>query len=151
MKLQVALAGACVLALAAGTASAAVNHHAATMRHHHVRARASASGRFAGPSQPIAYSKLDAYMKASPRARASQSWGLDNTGMAAGATTGAAANASATAPTAPNETGASAPAPSTAAPNPPPPSQEPAAAPAAPPATPDTSVAPPASSGPAPQ
>jgi hypothetical protein len=118
MKLQVVLAGAAALALAAGAAQAATHH----------KASGKNAGVYAEPSQPIAYAKLDSYLKASSHARTSQSWGLESTGMAAGAA-GAGANASATAPAdgmtqpqgavAPDQQGAAAPAPSTAAPNPP--------------------------------
>jgi len=48
MKMQV-LAGAAVLALVAGGASAATHHH-----------KHAVAGKFAEPSQPIAYAKLDA-------------------------------------------------------------------------------------------
>lgn len=117
MKLQVVLAGAAMLALAAGAAQAATHHKAA----------GKSAGAYAEPSQPVAYAKLDSYLKASGHARTSQSWGLENTGMAAGSATGAGANASANAPqndmsqpaTAPDQQGAAAPAPSAAAPNPP--------------------------------
>ena len=60
MKLQV-LAGAAALALIAGGASAA------THKHH-----AAAAGSYAAPSQPIAYAKLDSYLKASPAKRAKE-------------------------------------------------------------------------------
>jgi hypothetical protein len=121
MKLQVVLAGATALALVAGAAQAATHHH---------KASGKSAGVYNEPSQPIAYSKLDSYLKSSSRSRGKQSWGIDNTGMAAGsAATGAAANASATAPqtgmtapttgVAPADQGAAAPAPAAAAPNPP--------------------------------
>jgi hypothetical protein len=118
MKLQVVLAGAAVLALAAGAAQAATHH----------KASGKNAGVYAEPSQPIAYSKLDSYLKASSHARSTQSWGLEGAGMAAGSASGSGANASATAPaadmtqpsTAPANQGAAAPAPPAAAPNPPP-------------------------------
>jgi hypothetical protein len=133
------MAGAAVFALAAGAAQAAT---------HHQRTSGKTAGVYSEPSQPVAYSKLDSYLKASSHARTRQSWGLDNTGMAAGAA-GSAANASATAPqndvtqpsggAAPADQGAAAPAPSTEAPNPPA---------TAPQAAPDTSAQPPATSTP---
>ena len=126
MKMQV-LAGAAVLALIA-TADAT----AATKK----------AGAYAAPSQPVAYSKLDAYLKASPTKRAKGDWSLGPTQTASTAPIGAAANTSATtdmAPTAP----ASAPDNSATAAQPAPPAQSPPdqmGAPAAPPA----SAAPPA-------
>ena len=134
MKLQVVLTGAAGLALAAGTVQAKVHHH---------KIAARMGGSFAEPKQPVAYSRLDTYLRASPRARAKESWGLDNTGMAAGSATGAGANASASAPqndttqpsgaVAPADQGAAAPAPSTQAPNPP--ATAPSSAPQAAPST----------------
>ena len=85
MKLQI-LAGAAVLALIA-TADAT----AATKK----------AGAYAEPSQPVAYSKLDAYLKASPTKRAKQDWSLGSAATASAAPTGAAANTSATAPQTP--------------------------------------------------
>lgn len=123
MKLQVVLAGAVVIALAAGAAQAATH-----------KGSGKSAGAYAEPAQPIAYAKVDSYLKASGHARTTQSWGLDATGMAAGSATAAGANASATAPVggdmtqpsagaapsaAPADQGAAAPAPSAAAPNPP--------------------------------
>jgi hypothetical protein len=81
MKFHLLLAGAAALAFCAGAASAATS---------------STGGKFAAPSQPIAYSKLDAYLKATPRQRAKGDWTNDQT--AAAAQTGTPANASATAP-----------------------------------------------------
>ena len=49
------------------------------------------------PAQPIAYAKLDDYLKASPAEQKNGSWGLD-TSTASTATTGPGSNASATAP-----------------------------------------------------
>jgi len=54
----------------------------------------SRSSTTAGPKQPIPYSKLDAYMKASPKARASKDWWAGSTT----APTGMSADTSATAP-----------------------------------------------------
>lgn len=48
----------------------------------------------AGPKQPIPYSQLNAYMKASPKARASKDWWAGS----ASAATGASTDTSATAP-----------------------------------------------------
>jgi hypothetical protein len=54
----------------------------------------------AGPKEPIPYSQLDTYLKASPKARASKDWwaGSASTGQA---TTGMPSDTSATAPAAP--------------------------------------------------
>jgi molybdate transport system ATP-binding protein len=82
MKLYVLAASAAALALTAGAAAAATS---------------TGSGKYAEPKQPIAYSKLDAYLKATPRQRAKGDWSLDQT-AANNAATGTAANASATAP-----------------------------------------------------
>lgn len=79
MKLQVLLAGATALALSATVASTS---------------SAATGGKFAEPSQPVAYSKLNSYLKATPRQRTRKSWGLDQ----ASASTGTATNASATTP-----------------------------------------------------
>jgi len=125
MKLQVLLAGAAALALVAGGA------HAATKK---------SAGNYAEPSQPIAYSKLDSYLKSSAHSRKTQDWTL-GAQTAAAAAPGSAANASATAPTGMtqppggvtnDQQGASAPAPAAAAPNPPPTQDQPPAPQAAP-------------------
>jgi len=87
MNLKLLVAGAGVVALAAGAAQAAT-HHAST-----------AGGPYAAPSQPVAYSKLDAYLRASPSQRTRSDWALSP--GSASAQTGAAANASATAPATP--------------------------------------------------
>lgn len=50
----------------------------------------------AGPKQPIPYSELNAYLKASPKARASKDWWSGSTS----ASTGMSADTSATAPAA---------------------------------------------------
>jgi hypothetical protein len=134
MKLQV-LAGAAVLALIAGGASAATHKSA---------------GAYAEPSQPVAYAKLGDYLKASPAKRTKQDWSLGSTAQASSAPTGGAANTSATAPQAgvtPNNAPASAPDSQTAPPAQSPPDQSapPAGTTAPPPsggATPDTGTAP---------
>jgi molybdate transport system ATP-binding protein len=54
----------------------------------------------ASPSQPIPYSQLDAYMKASPKTRASKDW------WSGSAATGASTDTSATLPPAPADTSA---------------------------------------------
>lgn len=54
----------------------------------------SKSSTMAGPKQPIPYSQLDAYMKASPKARASKDWWAG----ASGAPTGQSTDTSAAAP-----------------------------------------------------
>jgi molybdate transport system ATP-binding protein len=61
----------------------------------------------AGPKQPIPYSELSAYMKASPKVRAHKDWWSGQTAQAsASAETGSAANTSATAPSLPADTAA---------------------------------------------
>jgi hypothetical protein len=80
MKIHL-LAGAAVLALIATTDASAATKRA---------------GAYAEPSQPVAYSKLDTYLKASPTKRAKQDWSLGSTATASAAPTGAAANTSAT-------------------------------------------------------
>jgi hypothetical protein len=64
---------------------------------------ASAAPTVAGPKQPIPYSQLSAYMKASPKMRASKDWWSGQTAQAS-AETGTAANTSATAPSLPADT-----------------------------------------------
>ena len=54
----------------------------------------SKSAATAGPKEPIPYSQLNAYMKASPKARASKDWWAGQTG----ASTGMSTDTSATAP-----------------------------------------------------
>jgi len=128
MKLQVLVTGAAIAALAVGAASAATHHR----RH---AAKGESLGQYAPPAQPIAYSKLDAYMKASPKQRARGDW-TNETATAAAAPTGTAANAAASpAPSAPA---------GDAAPSAPPPAQAPqdqngaAGGSATPPAAPQT-------------
>ncbi|HEY2706688.1 MAG TPA: hypothetical protein VGI95_01435 [Caulobacteraceae bacterium] len=83
MKIQ-ALAGAAALALIAGGAMAATG------------------GNYAAPSQPVAYSKLDSYLKASPAKRRKEDFSLHST-SASNAPIGGSADTSATttAPAAP--------------------------------------------------
>jgi hypothetical protein len=83
MKSYFLAAGAAAVALTAGAASAATKHH-------HAKASSNA-GNYAEPSQPVAYSKLDSYLKTSPTRRKKEDWSL-----AAGAPTGTSANTSAT-------------------------------------------------------
>jgi hypothetical protein len=126
MKLQI-LAGAAALALIAGGASAAPHKSA---------------GAYAEPSQPVAYTKLDSYLKTSPTKRARQDWSIGASATASAAPIGGAANTAATAPQTPTAT------PADSAAMPPPAAQAPPdqmaapAAPAAPaspaPATPGT-------------
>jgi hypothetical protein len=148
MKLQVVLASAAAVALVAGAAQAAPQK----------------TGTYAEPSQPIAYSKLNTYLKSSSHSRKTKDWAIGAQAASAASAPNAAANASATAPangmtqpstgtapandmtqpstaTAPADQGAAAPAPSTSAPNPP------ATAPTTG-AAPDTSMKPPATSAP---
>jgi hypothetical protein len=127
MKMQI-LAGAAVLALIAGGASAATHTHKGGQK---------SAGAYAPPSQPVAYSKLDAYLKVAPTKRAKQDWSL-----ASAAPTGATANTSATAPqsgAAPDTAPPAAPDAATAPLAPSAPTAPPApAAPAAPAGTPTT-------------
>ena len=74
MKTVLLAAGAAAVAISAGAALAAPKHSATAM----------------GPKQPIPYSQLSAYLKASPKQRASKDW------WSAQADTGVAANTSAT-------------------------------------------------------
>ena len=93
MKLRSLVTCAAVLALCANAALAATPTH--NPRHHNNRlARSQAMNE---PAQPIAYAKLDDYLKASPAEQKNGSWGLD-TSTASTATTGPGSNASATAP-----------------------------------------------------
>jgi molybdate transport system ATP-binding protein len=93
MKLRSLVTGAAVLALCASAALAATPTH--NPRHHNNRlARSIAANE---PAQPIAYSKLDAYLKASPAEKKNGNWGLDAS-TASTATTGPGSNASAMAP-----------------------------------------------------
>jgi hypothetical protein len=93
MKTILLAAGAAALVLSAGPTLAAAKHSATV----------------AGPKQPIPYSELAAYLKASPKQRMSKDWWSGQTSVAsnaapssaapvstAGADTGAAANTSAT-------------------------------------------------------
>ena len=66
--------------LAVGVALAALVSGAAT-----AAPQGKASAAVAGPSQPIPYAQLDAYLKASPKQRASKDWwsGSASTGMSA--------------------------------------------------------------------
>ncbi len=80
MTLKLLAAGTAIFALAAGA----------------VQAATSAGGAYAEPKQPVAYSKLDSYLRASPTRRAHGDWGIGaNT---ASAQTGTSANASVDAP-----------------------------------------------------
>jgi hypothetical protein len=89
MTIKTLMAGAAMLALCAGAA------HATTH---------TAGGTYAEPSQPVAYSKLNAYLKASPSHRAKGDWGLAaNQTASAAAPTGTPVNASATAPAMPDQ------------------------------------------------
>jgi hypothetical protein len=104
MKTVLLAAGAAALALSAGQALA--NTHSK----HHKGAATSA----AGPTQPIPYAQLDAYLKASPSQRAKKDWWSGQPALASssGAAT-SGANASATTPSSssattpsPSDTGA---------------------------------------------
>jgi hypothetical protein len=100
MKTIIVAASAVALALSAGSALAGGKAKGPTV---------------AAPKQPIPYSQLDNYLKASPKQRASKDWWNQ-----ADASTGAAANTSATARTVPNDTPSSDPAMPSGAVNPPP-------------------------------
>ena len=116
MKLRSLAAGVAIVALCAGAAQAATHHH----RHARSAAR---EGKLVEPATPIAYSKLDDYLKASPAKQRSGNWGLD-TGMAASAETGGGANVAATAPTPPPPESAPTPPPTESAPAAPPPTDQ---------------------------
>jgi hypothetical protein len=75
---------ACIAAagLMAGGAQAATHHAAAETQN---------AGAYAQPSQPIAYSNINAYIKASPKQRGTRDWSL-------AAATGSSVNASAATP-----------------------------------------------------
>jgi hypothetical protein len=84
MKTIIAAASALALALSAGSALAGGKAKGPTV---------------AAPKQPIPYSQLDNYLKASPKQRTHKDWWNQ-----ADAATGAAADTSATARTMPNDT-----------------------------------------------
>ncbi|KRA56765.1 hypothetical protein ASD79_17040 [Caulobacter sp. Root655] len=81
MMLKTLAAGAALAMLVSGAASAAP--------------KAKASAAVAAPKQPIPYAQLDAYLKASPKARANTDW------WSGSASTGMSADTSATMPAAP--------------------------------------------------
>jgi hypothetical protein len=82
-------AGVAAMVLTAGSSLAAGSRH---------KSDKSAHATVAGPPQPIPYAQLDAYLKASPKQRASRDW----SGGATTASTGATADTSATARTSPS-------------------------------------------------
>lgn len=84
MKTIIVAAGAVALALSASSALAGDKIKGPTV---------------AAPKQPIPYSQLEAYLKASPKQRANKDWWNQ-----AEAATGASADTSATARTVPNDT-----------------------------------------------
>lgn len=67
-----------VAASAQPAAPKAVHHHRHHRKHHRrhgMKTEAAVSaGAYASPKQPVAYALLDAYMKASPKERASRDW-----------------------------------------------------------------------------
>ena len=83
MKTLLLAAGVAALALSVGAVSAASKHPA----HSNVAM---------SPKEPIPYSQLDAYLKASPKQRASMDWSSQGA-----ATTGTSTNTAATASSAP--------------------------------------------------
>ena len=85
MNVKMLLVGAATALLAAGASQAATSRH----------------GAYAEPAQPVPYSQLDAYMKASPRVRASKDWAAAAGMNTARASTGIAADTSATTQAAP--------------------------------------------------
>ena len=87
MTYKLLVTGTAIAVLAAGAAQAA------THRHH----AANTTGARSETGQMVAYTKYDAWLKATPYQRAHGDWGLD-TQAAAAAAQNAAANASATAP-----------------------------------------------------
>jgi hypothetical protein len=101
MKTILLAAGAAAIVFSAGPTLAAAKHGAAV----------------AGPKQPIPYSQLSAYLKASPKQRMSKDWWSGQTSVAsnaapistAGADTGAAANTSTTSTPSPSLPGDTAP------------------------------------------
>nr|MBA3811398.1 hypothetical protein [Caulobacteraceae bacterium] len=70
------IAGVAIAALAVGGASAK------THKRHRAHKMASSADMYASPAQPIPYTQLDAYMKASPSQRASMD--MSSGGAAAG-------------------------------------------------------------------
>jgi hypothetical protein len=82
MNAKILIAGVAVAALTAVSAQAASTHNA---------------GAYAEPSQPIAYSNVGPYLKASPKARQARDW----SGGSAAAAGNAGSNVSATTPPAP--------------------------------------------------
>ncbi|HXQ12025.1 MAG TPA: hypothetical protein VN805_13600 [Caulobacteraceae bacterium] len=103
MKTIFLIASATAIGLTAGASQAASHHHAGM----------ASAGAYAEPAQPIAYTQLSAYLKASPRAKKTGDWG----GQMA-ASTGTNVNAAATtAPPAADTTQPNAASPATAGPN----------------------------------
>lgn len=80
MNRKALIIGVAIAGLVAGAAQAAKAHR-------HAAATESA-GAYAEPAQPIAYSNVDAYLKASPKKRAAQNW---STAAATGSTVNASA------------------------------------------------------------
>jgi hypothetical protein len=118
--------------LAAGAAALAVSAGQALANTHHKHAK-GATAAAAGPKQPIPYAQLNAYLKASPSARAKKDWWSGESAVASNASAGATgANASATTPSAATPSETSAPA---ATPTPPPPADTPPASSAPPPSS----------------
>ena len=74
MKTMMLTAGAAAMTMLAGSALAAGSSRTVT-----------------GPAQPIPYAQMDAYLKASPKARASTDWWSGQTAAGAGASTSASA------------------------------------------------------------
>jgi len=100
MKTILLAAGAAALALSAGPTFAAAHHKHMAMA-------------VAGPKQPIPYSELNAYLKASPRQRMAKNWwsGENSGALATAGADTASANASATtsaSPSLPGDTATSA-------------------------------------------
>ncbi|WP_426043861.1 hypothetical protein [Caulobacter sp. DWR3-1-2] len=118
MMIRTLAAGAALAMVLSGAASAAP--------------QAKASAAAAAPKQPIPYSQLDAYMKASPKVRASKDW------WSGSASTGMSSDTSATMPAAPAMTGASMGSPAGSMPSTTMPSDSTSSMPATPPTMPES-------------
>jgi hypothetical protein len=100
MMIRTLAVGVALAALASGAALAAP------------QGKAKASTAVAGPSQPIPYAQLDAYLKASPKQRASKDWwsGSASTGMSADTSATASAASTTTTTTTTTDTSVNPPA-----------------------------------------
>lgn len=121
MMIRTLAVGVALAVLASGAASAAP------------QGKAKASTAVAGPSQPIPYAQLDAYLKASPKQRAGKDWwsGSASTGMSADTSATMPAASTTTTTTTTTDTSVNPPAPS---------SDSSASMPATPPTMPDATT-----------